>query len=315
MTARLLLRRISQLLPTALIVTFLVFMMTLALPGDPTTAILGEDASAEQREILREKLGLDRPAAVQYVVWLGGMATGDFGTSLKTGEPVADMLALRVPITVELTVLSMVLAVLIGIPAGVFAATRRGSLADLGISFLAMSSMAVPYFWAGMLLIMLFAVKLGWLPSSGYVPFHIDPFGNLRAMILPSITIGTAMAALVMRQTRAAMCETMEQDFIRTARAKGVRPRSVVYRHGLRNCLIPVTTVIGLQIGTLIGGAVVTETIFSLPGLGRMIVNGIFWRDFPVVQGGIVVIVFFVLLVNLVTDLAYSILDPRVRLS
>lgn len=313
MTRGSLISRTGQFIVTVLIVTFIVFAMTLALPGDPTTAMLGEDASEAQRVALREELGLDRPVLLQYLGWLSGMLQGDFGTSLKTGEPVAEMLKLRVPITVELTFLSMALAIVIGIPAGVYASQRRGSLADLGISFIAMSSMAIPYFWAGMLLIIVFAVQLQWLPPSGFVPFAESPIGNLKSMVLPSITIGTAMAALVMRQTRAAMSETLGQDYVRTARAKGVPARKVVYRHALRNCLIPVTTVIGLQIGTLIAGAVVTETIFSLPGLGRMIVNGIFWRDFPVIQGGIVIIVMFVLLVNLMTDLAYSLLDPRVR--
>ena len=307
-------RRLIQLVPIVLIVTFLVFSMTLALPGDATTAILGEDATAAQREALRQELGLDRPAPVQYAIWLGGIVTGDFGASLRTGEPVARMLALSVPITLELTLLSMLLATAIGVPAGVWAAARRGTLTDLGVGVVAISSLAVPYFWAGMLLIMLFSVQLRWLPPSGYEPFLEDPVGNLRSMILPVVTIGTAMAALVMRQTRAAMSETLGQDYVRTARAKGVRPMGVIFGHALRNCMIPVTTVIGLQVGTLIGGAVVTETIFSLPGLGRMIVNGIFWRDFPVVQGGIVVIVLLVLVINLVTDLAYTALDPRVRI-
>jgi peptide/nickel transport system permease protein len=307
-------KRLIQIVPIVLIVSFVVFMMTLALPGDPTTAILGEDASAAQRDALRVELGLDRPAPIQFAVWLGKIVSGDFGRSLRTGEPVADMLSLSVPITLEVTFLSILLAVAIGVPAGVLASVRKGGLTDLGISFLATSSLAVPYFWAGMLLIMIFAVKLHWLPPSGYQSFLDDPLGNLRSMILPTITIGTSMAALVARQTRAAMSETLGQDYVRTARAKGVRPMGVIFHHALRNCLIPVTTVIGLQVGTLVGGAVVTETIFSLPGLGRMIVNGIFWRDFPVVQGGILVIVMFVLLVNLVTDLAYTALDPRVRM-
>ena len=308
------LRRLAQLVPIVLITSFLVFAMTLLLPGDATTAILGENATIEQREALREQLGLNRPAPAQFAIWLGSVLRGDFGTSLRTGEPVAEMLALSVPITLELTLISILLAIVIGLPTGVAAALHRGSWIDLGISFVAMSSLAVPYFWAGMLLIILFAVNLGWLPPSGYVPLLEDPIANLRSMILPAVTIGTAMAALIMRQTRTALAEVLDQDYIRTARAKGVPPHKVVYGHGLRNCLIPVTTVIGLQVGTLIGGAVVTETIFSLPGLGRMIVNGIFWRDFPVVQGGIVVIVAMVLAINLATDLLYTVLDPRVRM-
>lgn len=310
-----LVRRLVQLVPTILIVSMIVFSMTLALPGDATTAILGEDATLEQRERLRQELGLDKPAIVQYGIWLSNLAQGDLGTSLKTGQPVAEILALRVPVTLELTILSMLLAVAVGVPLGVLAAVNRGSFTDLGIGFVAVSSLAIPYFWAGMLLIMLFSINLRWLPPSGYIPLFEDPLANLRGMVLPAITVGTAMAAFVMRQTRAAMIQVLSQDYIRTARAKGVSNRDVILHHALRNCLIPVTTVVGLQVGTLIGGAVITETIFSLPGLGRLIVDGIFARDFPVVQGAILIVVFFVLIVNLVTDLIYTALDPRVKVS
>lgn len=308
-------RRLLEMIPTLLLVSFCVFAMTLALPGDPTTAILGEDATLAQREALRDELGLNRSIPVQYFSWLGGLVSGNFGVSLRTGEPVANMLALSVPVTLQLTLFSILIAIAIGIPAGVLAAVNKGSLIDLFVGAVAMTSMAIPYFWAGMLLIMVFAVNLSWLPPSGFQPLFEDPLASIRSMILPALSIGTAMAALIMRQTRAALIETLSQDFIRTAWAKGARRNRVLYRHALRNSLIPVTTVVGLQIGTLVGGAVVTETVFSMPGLGRMIINGIFWRDFAVVQGGIMTIVLFVLLINLLTDLAYVLLDPRVRLT
>jgi len=198
-------------------------------------------------------------------------------------------------------------------PAGILAARFRGSLIDVAASFIAMSSVAIPYFWMGVLLIMLFSLTLGWLPPSGHVRFLDDPGGNLRLMVMPALTIGTAFAALVMRQTRASMLQVLSMDYIRTARAKGVSERLVLVRHALRNALIPIITVIGLQIGALLGGAVVTETVFALPGLGRMLVDGIFQRDFPVIQGAILFIVIAVFVVNLMTDLLYRALDPRVK--
>ena len=215
--------------------------------------------------------------------------------------------------TLELGFLSILIAVAIGMPAGILAARFRGSFIDVIASFLAMSSVAVPYFWMGVLLIMLFSLKLGWLPASGHVRLFDDPAENLRLMIMPALTIGTAFAALVMRQTRASMLQVLSQDYVRTARAKGLNERLVLTRHALRNALIPIVTVIGLQVGALLGGAVVTETVFALPGLGRMLVDGIFQRDFPVIQGAILFIVIAVFLVNLLTDMLYRAFDPRVK--
>jgi peptide/nickel transport system permease protein len=250
---------------------------------------------------------------VQYGRWLMRSLSGDFGSSLATQEPVAHMLETRTPVTVELAVLSVILGAAIGVPAGIVAAVRRNRWPDMLASFIAMLGLAVPFFWAGILLIMVFSIHLNWLPSSGYVPFFVDPIGNLKAMVLPTITLGSTLAALVMRQTRSAMLEVMSADYIRTARAKGGREPRVIFHHALRNALLPVITVVGLQVGTLLGGAVVTETVFSLSGLGRMIVEGIFQRDFPAVQGAILVIVFGILVVNMLTDVSYFVLDKRIR--
>lgn len=306
-------KKLAQMLPVAFFVTIIVFALTNLLPGDPTVTILGEQASPEQRAAVRVEYGLDQPAPVRYVTWLARVAQGDFGRSLRTREDVGKMLAARIPVTLELGFLSILIAVVIGMPAGILAARFRGSLIDVAASFVAMSSVAVPYFWTGVLLIMLFSLKLGWLPPSGHVRFLDDPGGNLRLMVMPALTIGTAFAALVMRQTRASMLQVLSMDYIRTARAKGLSERLVLVRHALRNALIPIVTVIGLQIGALLGGAVVTETVFALPGLGRMLVDGIFQRDFPVIQGAILFIVIAVFAVNLLTDLLYRAFDPRVK--
>lgn len=308
------LRRLVQLAPVLFLMSVLIFSMTSLLPGDPAFTILGEQSTSAQRERLREELGLNDPLPVRYVDWLLGVLRGDLGESLRSGEPVLQMLLVRLPVTLELTLLSMALAVAVGVPAGLVAATRRGSWADVVATFVSMFGVAIPYFWLGVLLILLFSLKLGWLPPSGYVPLWENPVENLKLMILPALTVGTAMAAIVMRQTRAAMLQILSQDYMRTARAKGLGGRVVIYKHGLRNALISVVTVVGLQIGALLGGAVVTETVFSLPGLGRMVVDGIFGRDFPAIQGAILFIVLVVLLVNLATDLIYAYLDPRIQL-
>lgn len=264
------LRRLIQLAPMLLIMSIVIFGLAKMLPGDPTVTVLGEAATLQQREQLREELGFNDPVALQYARWLGRALTGDLGVSLRSRQPVGEMLAARIPVTLELTGLSILLALVIGIPMGVLAARWRGTWIDIAASTVAMSGMAIPFFWLGVLLIMLFSVRLGWLPPSGYVPFTDDPAQNLKLMILPSLTVGTAMAALVTRQTRTAMLQVMSQDYVRTARAKGLPEHLVVIRHGLRDALNPVVTVVGLQTGALLGGAVVTETVFSMPGLGRM---------------------------------------------
>ncbi|UFN48370.1 ABC transporter permease [Roseomonas sp. OT10] len=305
--------RLLAMLPVVAIVTVVVFALTNLLPGDPTLTILGEQASPAARAAARAAYGLDDPLPLRYAQWVWRALQGDLGRSLRSNEPVVAMLQARVPVTLLLAGLSILIAVAIGLPAGVLAARFRGTWLDVAASLTSLAGMAVPYFWLGVLLILLFSVRLGLFPPSGYVPLTRDPALALQHMALPALTIGLAFAALVMRQTRAAMLGVLSQDYVRTARAKGLRERSVILRHALRNALIPVVTVIGLQVGALLGGAVVTETVFALPGLGRMLVEGIFQRDFPAIQGAVLFIVAAVLLVNLVTDLLYAVLDPRVQ--
>ena len=308
-------RRLVQMVPVVLVMSVVIFAIARLLPGDPVVTILGEQATPEQRQRVRQELRLDEPLPLQYGSWLASVARGDLGRSLRSSEPVATMIRDRAPVTLELTLFSMILSILIGVPTGIIAATRRDSLLDFVSRLIAMVGVAVPFFWMGLLLILLFALVLRWLPPSGYVDFWRDPLVNLKLMILPSITVGASMAALVMRQTRASMLQVLSEDYLRTARAKGLRNARVLYGHALRNALITIVTVVGLQVGVLLGGAVVTETVFAMPGIGRMVVNAIFQRDYPVVQGGILFIVACVLVVNLVVDLLYVYLDPRIKLS
>ena len=302
------------MIPVLLVMSLVVFFITAILPGDVTTSILGEDATLEQRAQLREQLGLDDPHVVQYLRWLGNAILGDLGVSLRSKEPIIDIVLQRAPVTIELTILSIILALAIGIPTGIMAATRRNTFGDASARVLALAGVAIPNFWLGVLLILLFSLWLGMLPPSGYVPFFDDPLKSLQLMIMPSITMGTGLAAVIMRQTRAALLEVLSQDYIRTAKAKGLPPRKITYKHALRNGLIPVVTVTGLQIGALMNGAVITEVVFSLPGLGRMAADAIFTRDLPLIQGSIVVIVLAVLVVNLLTDIAYAYVNPRIKL-
>ncbi|MBB3146900.1 peptide/nickel transport system permease protein [Phyllobacterium trifolii] len=308
------LRRLAFLVPMLLVVTFVIFALILLLPGDPVFAILGDAATPAQIAELRQKLHLDQPIIVQYLVWLKSVLTGDFGRSLRTSELVSDMLLTRIPVTVELSLLSLVVSCAVGIPAGVIAAVRRNQWPDLVFSTASLAGIAMPYFWTGILLMMLFSVHLRWLPPSGYIPLFQDPLMSLKLMIMPALTVGLPLSAVIMRQTRNSMVQVLSQDYIRTAEARGVSPMGVLFLHALRNALIPVVTVIGLQIGSLIGGSVVAETMFSLPGLGRMVIEGIFQRDFAPVQAAMLIIVIGVLLANLLTDLSYAVLDKRVKI-
>lgn len=307
------LRRLLQMIPVVFLVTVAIFSITLLLPGDITDTILGRMATPEQREKAREKYGLNDPIVVQYVHWVGRVVRGDLGRSYRTHEPVLKMMIRRFPATLELTILSMLIAVFIGVPAGIIAATKRNTFWDVLVTIVSIGGMAVPFFWLAVLFILLFCLVLGWLPATGYVPFMSDPLENLKLMILPSLTVGVATSAIIMRQTRGAMLNVLNQAYIDTARAKGLSENAVNYKHAFSNACIPVITVVGLQVGMLIGGAIVTETIFSIPGVGRMIVEGIFNRDLPVVQGAILIIVISVLLINILVDLLYAIVDPRVK--
>lgn len=313
---RYLLRRTGQTLIALFLATVVVFLGARALPGDPAIAFAGEDAhNPERLEQIRIRYGLDQPLPVQYGRWISQAAQGDFGRSLRSGLPVGELIVTRIPVTLQLAGMSMVVALAIGIPAGVVSAVRRGKAADYAANAFGLAGLSIPNFWLGMMLIVVFAVNLGWLPASGYTPFADDPVDNVLRMLMPSITLGTAMAAVVMRQMRSSMLESLGADYVRTARAKGLPERTVVGSHALRNSLITVTTVVGLQLAHLLSGAVITEQIFIIPGFGKMLVDSVFERDYPVLQGVVVVAAVAYLLANWLVDILYSVLNPRIRVS
>ena len=299
---------------TLLIISLIVFTGVRMIPGDPARVLAGTEADEAGIEEIRDKYGLNAPLPVQYLRWLGLAATGDLGESIRTRTPVAGMVAAKLPITIELTLLSLLVALAIAIPAGVVAAVRRNTAWDVLASGLSLGGVSIPNFWLGIMLILLVSVRLGWLPASGFVSLADDPVDNLRRMLMPALVLGTGLAAVLMRQTRNAMIEVLSADYVRTARAKGLAQRAVVVRHALRNGLIPVVTILGLQMGALMGGAVVTEQIFVLPGFGRLIVEAVFTRDYPVVQGVVLITAASYVLINLLVDLSYSVLNPRIRI-
>lgn len=307
------LRRLLAAIPTLLILSIFVFLLLKLLPGDPAIALAGEDQDPAVIESIRVRYGLDQPLPVQYATWLGNILQGDFGTSIRTKLPIGATLAERLPVTLQLSLQAMLLAVLIGVPAGVYAAIRRGSIADVAVTTLGLAGLSVPSFWLGIMLILGFAVSLGWLPSGGYVSFAQDPLGNLRTTLLPSLVLGTAAAAIIMRHTRNSMIAVLTQDYVRTARAKGLRERIVVVRHALRNGLIPVVTTGTLHLGELLSGAILTEQVFGIPGFGKMIVDGVFSRDYAVVQAVILCSAAIFLLLSLVADILYVKLSPRLQ--
>jgi peptide/nickel transport system permease protein len=310
---RVVLRRIALSIPILLLVSIMVFALIHLIPGDPVTVMLGQEATPEVKQALRHELGLDRPLVIQYFVWLGRVVRGDLGRSLVDRTSVLDQIRLRLPATIELAIGAFLIALLIAIPAGVLSATRRGSVIDHASTLLALGGLSLPSFWLAMLLIIVFAVKLQWLPASGYVPFFENPRANLTAMILPMFATGIRESAFLMRMLRSSMLEVLHADYVRTARAKGLRERAVVLRHALRNGLVPVVTSSGLAIAGLLGGLVITESIFSIPGFGRLIVDAIFQRDFVTVQGAILVSAVLVVLVNLIVDLLLVLIDPRIK--
>jgi peptide/nickel transport system permease protein len=301
--------------PVVFIITALVFAVTMLLPGDPALAILGVQQAKDEQAVqaLREELGLNQPVPVQYVKWLGRVASGDFGRSILNKQPVLQALVERLPITLELGLLSMALSVVIALPLGIYAALRHDTVADLLMSVGSLVGIAMPSFWLGILMIELFAVNLRLLPASGYVPFSQSPSANLQLLLMPVIVLGLESAAGLMRQVRSAMLEVLGQDYVRTAYAKGVTTRGVLWRHALRNAMIPVVTIIGLRVARLIGGATVVESVFAIPGVGRLAIESIFNRDFPVLQAIVLMVALAVLLCNLLTDLIYGFLDPRIR--
>jgi peptide/nickel transport system permease protein len=307
-------RRLIMAVPVLLLVTIIVFSLLHLLPGDPATVILGQEATPEAIEAMRLELGLNKPLIIQYFDWLGKIIQGDFGRSLIDRTPVSKLILQRLPATMELTLGAFLVAVLIAFPAGIISAIRPGKWMDHFCTALALGGLSIPHFWLGMMFIILFAVKLGWLPASGYVPFSQDPAGNLSAMIMPMVATGLRESAVLMRMLRSSLLEVVEADYIRTAYSKGLSERTVIVAHALRNAMVPVLTTSGLVIASLLGGLVITETIFSIPGYGKLIVESIFNRDFVTVQGAILVSAVFVVFINLLVDILYTFIDPRITL-
>ncbi|MFI6243869.1 ABC transporter permease [Micromonospora sp. NPDC050795] len=313
--ARYLLTRAWQSALTLLLSTIVVFVGVRALPGDPALALAGEDRSPEALEAIRRHYGLDQPLPVQFAQYVERMAQGDFGVSIRTGTPVSSMLTTALPVTVELSVLAILIAAALGVGAGVLAAVRRGGPAEWLANGLALIGLSVPHFWLGLLAILYLSVATGLFPASGFVPILEDPVDNLHHIVLPAVILGTGLAAIIMRQTRSAMLDSLSSDYVRTAKAKGVRPRAVITRHALRNSLIVVVTVVGLQLGGLISGAVVTEQIFGLPGFGKMTIDAVFQRDYPVIQAVVLLTAAAYIVINFFVDLLYSVIDPRIRVT
>jgi peptide/nickel transport system permease protein len=307
------LRRLLSAIPTLILVSLFVFTLQKLLPGDPVLAMAGEERDPAVMEYLREKYRLNDPIPVQYVNWLGNLLTGDFGISLKTDQPVTTLLASKLPVTLELAVLALLIALLIGIPTGIVSAVRKGTVVDYGANIVALSGISIPHFWLGILLIMVFAVKLQWLPASGFVTLGEDLGQNLKTLILPAFVLGAGLSGILMRHTRSAMLEVLRTDYVRTARAKGLFPHMVVLKHALRNALMPIVTLTTLLFGELLGGAVLTEQVFSVPGFGKMIVDAVFNRDYSVVQGVVLCVAIGFLLLNLLADVLYRMINPRLR--
>ena len=306
-------RRLVVLVPTLFVVSVLIFSLQMLLPGDAAIALAGEERDEAALAAIRAKYHLDRPVIVQYAIWVSKVLRGDLGESLRNRIPVTELLASKLPVTLELALLSMAIALVLGIPLGVISAARRGTLTDATANVIALSGLSVPHFWLGIMLILLFAVRLGWLPASGYVPPWEDLQRNLTTILLPSFVLGTGVAGVMMRHTRGAMLQTLSADYVRTARAKSVTERLVVLKHALGNALIPVITLGAIEFGRLLSGAVLTEQIFAIPGFGKMLVDGVFNRDYAVVQGVVLVSAALYVLLNLIADVLYFVANPRLR--
>ena len=306
-------KRLLSMIPVLFLVSLVVFYIIHLTPGDPALVMLGEEATPEMVTALRHQLGLDQPLPVQYGTWLSRVVQGDLGRSIRSNKLVSQDIVSRLPVTIELTVLAMLIALAIAIPTGIISATRRNSKSDLLVTTIALLGVSMPNFFLAILLIFVFSLYLRWLPPIGYTPVEQNVVENLRGMILPSITLGAATAAVIARLTRSSLLEVLNQEYIRTARAKGLSERIVILGHAMKNAMIPVVTICGLQIGGLLGGAIITETLFVLPGVGSLAVNAIFSRDFPVVQGDVLFLAVMFMLTNLVVDVMYGFLDPRIR--
>jgi peptide/nickel transport system permease protein len=306
-------RRLATIVPTLVFVSMLIFGLQQLLPGDPAKILAGEEQDPTVVAYLHKKLHLDEPLPVRYAWWVGGVLRGDLGDSIRTQQPVLQLIAQKLPVTVELALLAMAIALVIGIPAGIVSAVARGTAWDVAANAFALWGLSTPNFWLGILMILLFSVQLGWLPASGYVSPFEDLRANLAAMIMPAFVLGNAIAAVLMRHTRSAMLQVLSADYVRTARAKGLREPAVVLKHALRNALVPIITLGALELGTLLSGAVLTEQVFTIPGFGKLIVDAVFNRDYAVVQGVVLVTATAYIALNLLADLAYFAVNPRLR--
>lgn len=311
---KIIIKRIAAAIPVLFIVSIMVFLMLQLLPGDPATVILGQEATPEAVEAMREQLGLNQPLLIQYLHWLGNVLQGNLGQSLVDGTSVNDLIAERLPATLELAFGSFLVALLIALPCGILSAARPNMVIDHFCTFISLVGMSIPHFWLGMMCIILFAVELGILPASGYIPFFDDPVENLKTIILPVVATGFRESAVLTRMVRSSMLEVMQSDYIRTARAKGLGEKTILFGHALKNAMIPVITTSGIMLAGLLGGLVITETIFNIPGYGKLIIDSVFNRDFITVQSAILVSAVFVVVVNIAVDILYALVDPRIRL-
>lgn len=308
-----LIRRLLIAVPTIILISIFVFSLQKLLPGDPLLVLAGEERDPEVLELLREKYRLNDPIPMQYLAWIGNALQGDLGTSLRTNQPVTELMAQKLPVTIQLAVMSMIFALMIGIPAGILSAVKKGTATDYVANIVALSGLSIPNFWLGIMLILLVSVKWQLLPASGYVPLGEDFWQSIRNMLMPAFVLGTALAATLMRHTRSAMLGVLSTDYVRTARAKGLSERKVVLKHGFRNALTPIVTLTALLFGELIAGAVLTEQIFTIPGFGKLVVDAVFNRDYAVVQGIVLVTAVGFIIMNLIADMLYFVLNPRLR--
>ena len=306
-------KRLIQLVPTLFLVSVLIFFLQQLLPGDPALIMAGEEKDPEVIEQIRRQYRLDQPLPVQYLYWIKGVLTGDLGESMRLKVSVGELIAQKLPVTLQLAVMAMIIALVIGVTAGIVSAVKKDTVWDYAVNILALWGISTPNFWLGIMLIFLFAVTLGWLPASGYVPLWEDWRQSLATTIMPAFVLGNSIAGVIMRHTRSAMLQALQSDYVRTARAKGLQERRVVLKHAMRNALTPIITLGALEFGTLLSGAVLTEQIFTIPGFGKLIVDAVFNRDYAVVQGVVLVTATTYIILNLLADLGYILVNPRLR--
>jgi len=310
---RLIARRLIELIPTLLILSVIIFLLQRLLPGDPAIALAGDDNDPELLEQIRKQYNLDQPLPIQYLSWIGGVLHGDLGNSMRLGRPVLDLILDRLPVTLQLAVMAMLFALVVGLTAGIISAIKQGTIWDYLANIVALAGISLPNFWMGIMMILFFSVMLGWLPASGYVSPAEDLQRSLLSLLMPAIVLGSGIAGVIMRHTRSAMLQALESDYVRTARAKGLFESRVVIRHAMRNALTPVITLGALEFGGLLGGAVLTEQIFNIPGFGKLIVDAVYNRDYAVVQGVVLVTAIVYVGMSLLADIGYVLANPRLR--